>query len=305
MFLNSFKKVLSSVSILALLWGQVLFPSLVLAQEITPGETTPVENAAPSPAPKQTHIPSETPIPSEEPSSNPSPTPESSNTPLLDENLETALASESAVIVDNTASGNEPSAAVTSEIWKTNEDGSSTTISPVVLNQTYKAPQNDKVTVTFTKLPENPGTLTIKQIILSQEDKEDLGAVSDTAYDITSNMENGTFEYVLTLPAPKTDNVEVKASEDGQTFVTLGGVTAQTETVTITGLDHFTVFVLVNDLDNGGSAATTDDIANGVLTTIKDAWIDETAANQDTNHGNAKTLQVRSRSPAKKRKCSA
>ncbi len=218
-------KILSFISVFLLIFYQITVPLTVLAQEATTtGDNTVVA----------------TPSASVEPS--PTPTP----TLSLDESLTIPLASESAVIVDTTATENVPGAAVSPEIWKTNEDGSATTINNVVLNEVYKAPQNDKVTVTFTKLPENPGTLTIKQIILSQEDKEDLGAVTDTAYDITSNMENGTFEYILTLPTPETENVEVKASEDGETFVTLGGVTAQTDTLTITGLNHFTVFVVSN-----------------------------------------------------------
>ncbi len=168
---------------------------------------------------------------------------------VVDENLVAPPASPSADL-NLEVQEVENSAEVAPSVWQTNEDGSITTINNVVLNQTYVAPQNDKVTVTFTKLPDSPGTLTIKQIILSQEDQEDLGAVSDTAYDITSTMENGTFEYVLTLPAPITEGVEVKASEDGENFVTLGGVTAQQDTVTITGLDHFTIFVLTTDKED-------------------------------------------------------
>src|SRR3990170_3242515 len=50
----------------------------------------------------------------------------------------------------------------------------------ISLTQTYQAPQNDKVTVTFTKLPETPGTLTIKVVKLTAEQMEELGAFSDT-----------------------------------------------------------------------------------------------------------------------------
>ena len=109
--------------------------------------------------------------------------------------MQSPTVSQSAAVIDTSSSENQPSATVAPEIWQVNADGSATTTLPVVLNQTYKAPQNDKVTVTFSKLPESPGTLTIKQIILSQEDKENLGAFSDTAYEITSTMADGTFTY--------------------------------------------------------------------------------------------------------------
>lgn len=60
-------------------------------------------------------------------------------------------------------------------------------------SQTYVAPQNSQVTVTFTKLPENVGNLMIEEILLSEEQVAALGAASNVAYDITSNMENGSF----------------------------------------------------------------------------------------------------------------
>lgn len=87
-------------------------------------------------------------------------------------------------------------------------------------------------------------------------------------------MENGTFEYILTLPTSKTENVEVKASEDGQTFVTLGGVTAQTDTLTITGLNHFTLFVTT--ATGGGSISS--DTTGGSYTSLTGPVLTEGAA---------------------------
>ena len=78
-----------------------------------------------------------------------SPTPEPSPTPALslDESSSTPPATQAAVI---DTSSTETSLAPPNNI--------------VVLNQVYHASQNDKVTVTSTKLPESPGTITIKEV---------------------------------------------------------------------------------------------------------------------------------------------
>ncbi|OGI29826.1 MAG: hypothetical protein A2288_03645 [Candidatus Moranbacteria bacterium RIFOXYA12_FULL_44_15] len=142
-------------------------------------------------------------------------------------------------------------------------DGNTASIEPVELNKTYKAPQNSKVTVTFTKLPEKAGSLVIKEIKLSAEEMLSLGALSDTAYDITSNMENGTFEYDLTLPYPDKKNNEKVKADDVQVLYTeeneikkedLKNVTEDEsvdeiandskKVMEIKGLDHFTIFIL-------------------------------------------------------------
>ncbi|QQG43355.1 MAG: DNRLRE domain-containing protein [Candidatus Daviesbacteria bacterium] len=252
-----FKKVFAIFSVLALIWSQILAPSLILAQEVTSSSSAELSV-------------------SQEPSPTPSPT------LILDENLQAPPATESAVIIDTTPAENEPSATVTPEVWQGNEDGSSTTTANVVLNQIYKAPQNDKVTVTFTKLPEPPGTLTIKQIILSQEDKEDLGAFSDTAYEITSTMQNETFEYDLTLPLPseaKDKDIEIKVAEnvDGlDSGETVEPKEKTAEFVKITGLNHFTVFVLVPPATTG--------VTNQAIAVVADAYIKQDATT--TNFGN-------------------
>ncbi|HZQ29937.1 MAG TPA: hypothetical protein VFA93_02570, partial [Patescibacteria group bacterium] len=78
-----------------------------------------------------------------------------------------------------------------------------TTLNNVELNKVYTAPQDGKVTVKFDKLT-TPGKLTIKKI--STQNLSSIDPVADTAYDISSDMQNGTFEYTLTLPTPKTQN---------------------------------------------------------------------------------------------------
>jgi hypothetical protein len=123
---------------------------------------------------------------------------------------------------------------------------------------TYEFPLNKLVSVTFTQLPETLPTegvlLAMKEVQLTEEQVTELGAASAIAYEITSNMDNGTFKYDLTLPNPVTEGeVAVKYSEDGENFEETQGEELVTEEkdgndlVRITGLDHFTVFVVVLD----------------------------------------------------------
>ncbi len=213
-------------------------PLVVLAQEATP-QPSPEVTTSPTPQPTPTP-PEQTPTPSPQPEPNPIPSPQPSETPSS-----TPAPSPSQQQEATPSAVTTPQSTATTSAQINNDS--------VVLGQSYHASQNDKVTVTFTKLPPKPGNLTIKQITLSKEQIVQTGALSNTAYDISSDMQNGTFEYTLTLPTSKTDNVEVKASEDGKNFVTVGGVTAQTDTLTITGLNHFTVFVVVGTISSGNS----------------------------------------------------
>ncbi len=116
--------------------------------------------------------------------------------------------------------------------------------------KTYVAPQNNQVTVTFTKLPENAGNLMIEEVILSDEQVAALGAASNVAYDITSNMENGSFEYDLTLPVPENIEGETKVvfAENVSELAQAQEVTSEVvsdDQVKAEGLNHFTVFVVV------------------------------------------------------------
>jgi len=133
----------------------------------------------------------------------------------------------------------------------------------VELNKTYVAPQNGAVTVTFTSLPTNPGTLSIQELTLTEEQKLQLGAISDKAYDITSTMADGTFTYTLTLPVPdlgeNSDTLSVASSEDGQRFENVAE-TQQTfheekQEIEVRSLDHFTVFVIRDPSASGVDGA--------------------------------------------------
>ena len=171
------------------------------------------------------------------------------NDVVVEENLGTE-----AQEVPQEASNDEPSG----DSWVENEDGSYSTGDAVETGKTYEFPQNTDVSVTFKSLPDEPGTLTIKEVKLSDEEVESLGALTNSAYEITSTMEDGAFEYDLTLPAPDEANsdTEVKYAEDTSDIENAEQVDKPTQIegdkITVFGLDHFTVFVLVNDTDNGG-----------------------------------------------------
>lgn len=142
-----------------------------------------------------------------------------------------------------------PSASVepSPPLWSENNGAYTTEI--LRKDVTYKFPTNEKVSLAFNKLPENSGTATVKEIKLTEEQIKETGALSDTAYEITSTMQDDTFEYTLTLPVPTNQQVEVKYSEDGQNFADVTGEILKQDIVTITGLTHFTIFVVVGTID--------------------------------------------------------
>ncbi len=121
---------------------------------------------------------------------------------------------------------------------------------------TYSAPQNDKVKITFTKLPDTPGNILIKEIKLTPEQITETGSLTDTAYDITSDMENGTFAYNLELPIPESvdkDSVEIKYTENVEKLdevESLENEIVENEKVTVENIDHFTLFFVTATLDS-------------------------------------------------------
>lgn len=294
-----------------------LLSTPVYAQEVsetpaevstTQPETQPAESPASTVNSDETSTPpsEEVTVPSGEEVSTP-PVPSAEETPATVVETSQQNAPIDQLLEDIETPEVEASAVLAPSLWEVT-DGVATTTSAVVLNQTYQAPQNDTVAVTFTQLPDNPGTLTIKEVKLTAEQMAELGAFSDTAYEITSSMTDGTFSYNLTLPLPdsaKGKAIEVKSGETVDEITANAEVVHEPkeikpETITITGLNHFTVFVLVNDLNNGGTVTTTDDIANGQLATIKDAWVNESSPTQ--NNGDATTLDVTSRDSSRNKR---
>lgn len=253
------------------IFGLVLQPmgttgiwNIALAQSVEPDAPAVVEEVAPAPEPVKEEkeaapqVEEIAPVSQEtEPTEPVSGTPaeaadtttfSSEETPVI--SLETLAPTEDAAPVDSAVVLTEFSPEIPPlprEIWS--KDGNTaTTNNPVQTGITYVAPQNDQVTVIFTNLPDNPGTFSIEEITLTDEQVASLGALSNKAYDATSSMKNGTFEYQLTLPIPQdTQNVRVKYAEDAddlENAETVQGKDVETHRNSVSvSLDHFTLFV--------------------------------------------------------------
>lgn len=135
-------------------------------------------------------------------------------------------------------------------VWVTSGE-SATTSSPVVLGETYVYPINPAVTVTFSKLPIVSDVIMIKTVYLTDEQVKATNAASNVAYDIATGMDDGTFEYDLTLPrVGDSDKVIYAESVSGLTDAKdINNVVKNSNSLEITGLNHFTVFVVIDDGD--------------------------------------------------------
>lgn len=132
-------------------------------------------------------------------------------------------------------------------VWNVHGD-TAITYENVELGKVYVAPQDSRVKLIFTKLPEVTSKLTIEKIILTQEEIDVTGAISEVAYDITTDMENGTFEYDLELPSSK-DNVKIVYVEEREDIFTNlqevdNEIIKKKDTVKIRKVDHFTIVIV-------------------------------------------------------------
>ncbi|MDX9855927.1 MAG: hypothetical protein RBS86_03900, partial [Candidatus Moranbacteria bacterium] len=136
--------------------------------------------------------------------------------------------------------------------WQENEDGSMTIAVEKDVEYEYK---DSGLKIKFTRIDGGVGEITVEEIELSDEQVEKLGALSNKAWDITSPMENGTFEYELTLPTEgyvNSENVEVVYAENEADLNDESKIkTVEKEDVKVDnekkeilaeGLDHFTIF---------------------------------------------------------------
>lgn len=177
----------------------------------------------------------------------------------------------------------------TNQTWLRN--GKLATTTNLEVKKEYVAPQNDQVRVTFSKLPENPGKLFIEEVELSDEQMKSLGAYSKVAYDISSDMKDGTFEYDLELPMPEgIDQKESKIiyaesveelSVEKVSLVDEKKVSLTGKEVKIDGMNHFTVFVVATGVANG-SNCTVASISGVCYDNLQDAV---TAANPNDGDG--------------------
>ncbi|PIP86062.1 hypothetical protein COW83_00820, partial [Candidatus Collierbacteria bacterium CG22_combo_CG10-13_8_21_14_all_43_12] len=133
------------------------------------------------------------------------------------------------------------------------------TFEKVEINKEYIALQNSGVKLTFTKLPTPVGNIKIEEITLTPEQIKQTGSLSDKAYDITSDMADGSFTYNLSLPIPEASKgkaVEVKFAEEmsniGSAEIVDNTLTKTDTSVSVASLDHFTIFVISGNITNPG-----------------------------------------------------
>jgi len=167
--------------------------------------------------------------------------------------------------------------------WVISEDAkTATTAGKVVLDETYVFPLDERVSVKFTELPDETSPLSIRRIELNDELTSQYG--SEVAFDITTDMTDGEFEYELTLPGTieNSDEVEViyaeseaaleanevetiESEKDGETVVEVETVGEDKTVVIVKKLDHMTVFVVSGITDwtlHNGSVCVTGAVNN-------------------------------------------
>lgn len=274
-----FKKFISALTIALF---AVVNPLLSFAPAAYASEGDAPDSVTSAPADAPLDQPSDNPAPSDAPATTDAPAPSDSPAPTdTVTNPDASVLPEPTPVPDVTPTPSTSSTTVDDSVWQILPNGKALTKDAVNMSTTYVAPQNPKVTVHFTQLPDTAGNLTIQEIKLSADQQKQLGALSDTAYDISSNMENGTFKYDLTLPNPAGNaNATVKYSEDvasldsAQVVTQKKSVDTDEDTITITGLNHFTVFTV--------SADTNSATGTGAYTATTGPTIVETAIQQIT-----------------------
>ncbi|MEK7103425.1 MAG: right-handed parallel beta-helix repeat-containing protein, partial [Patescibacteria group bacterium] len=165
------------------------------------------------------------------------------------------------------------------------------TFEKVELNKEYIAPQNSEVKLTFTKLPDPSGNIKIEEITLTEDQIKQTGSLFDKAYDITSDMKDGDFSYNLSLPIPESSkgkSVEVKFAEElsniGSAEKVKNTLTKTDTSVSVSSLDHFTIFVVsgVTPPSCTGASITPPDGTTACYLTIQ-AAIDAASSDETIN----------------------
>jgi hypothetical protein len=159
---------------------------------------------------------------------------------------------EEAVMTENLPN-EETSEAIAPSIWNISDDElTATTNANVIVGETYIAPFNPLLTVRFTEINNDGGTLTLAQLFLTDEERNTLGSVSNIAYEALSTMQDGTFKYVMTLPTGDMteSTVDVKYVENRDELssaLTIEDLSRVGGYVTLSDMDHFTLFTLVTE----------------------------------------------------------
>ncbi len=147
------------------------------------------------------------------------------------------------------------------EDWNIDDEkGIAETKEKVKIGIKYIFPLENKVSVTFKCLPEDESlrtSLKIQQIKISDLKLPDnINPATEYAYDITTDMQDGTFEYDITLPFPKklNENATVKYAENVESLENIKEIEEEknvdNDKITIKGLKHFTIFI-IDDGDSG------------------------------------------------------
>lgn len=119
------------------------------------------------------------------------------------------------------------------------------TIEEPSIGVTYNFPLNERVSLTFTKLPEETKTVSISE----QSAPRSIENPGSLDYKITSAMPNGSFSFDLNIPT-NDPNKKVLVSNDGRSYEPLENETQiLQDTITIKEITHLTHFI-VGDPDN-------------------------------------------------------
>ena len=169
------------------------------------------------------------------------------------------------------------------EDWTINkEKGIAETKNPVKLGIKYQFPLEDKVSVTFTCLPTDPkklSALKIERIKTAEMDfPKGIYPATEYAYDLTTGMKDGDFEYDFTLPGNReVENVyyiEKTANEVKNSKINKGDlnkfdgekVDVSKDKIEIENVDHFTVMV--------AAGATPDIVINEFSSHSNPEWVE-------------------------------
>lgn len=118
-------------------------------------------------------------------------------------------------------------------------EGKKETFKNIAIESEYVYSLNNEVKIIFKSLPEGENYFTIEEVNVALDGKETRG------FDFNTNMENGSFEYSMSLPNAYGENAVVQYSEDGASFEELDKYLPNDDSV-ILEANHFTVFVVTS-----------------------------------------------------------
>ena len=151
--------------------------------------------------------------------------------------------------------------------------------------------------------------ITVREIVLSDSDQKRLSSLGDHAWEVTSTMKNGSFEYDLTLPLPMSideDQLRVVFVEEEKDLqdreqlevVNNGDVSFDEKDgeVEVFDLDHFTVFVPTQLNDDENSSFELGQCGNGRdgdITCSGDVWGDDNLNSRESEYFEGESVPYR------------